>query len=231
MSDTATATVEVLTAEVRVLMVGSRQVTLSVYNQLDDVPHRLIEPFGRVNPRDRESSVICVVGRQIETGTLARARTPYLSDEFLSDTYRDDAHDIVVKTVDAILAAKDDPADGLGGGPLANAVSEGARTFSRLVNAQIFRVTTLAKVLRSAIDKTPTQWKYSNRAAQAITDLYQWTKLEVTPTTGMLAGDIETSAIELIARRAAAEEEAAIFCAAVKASWAELPLIVLAGLR
>jgi hypothetical protein len=43
-----TATVEVLTAEVRVLQVGSRQVTLSVFRQLDHVPPAEIEPFGRV---------------------------------------------------------------------------------------------------------------------------------------------------------------------------------------
>jgi hypothetical protein len=35
------AKVEVLTAEVRVLMVGSRQVTLSVYSQLDEVDDAL----------------------------------------------------------------------------------------------------------------------------------------------------------------------------------------------
>jgi hypothetical protein len=43
------ATVEVLTAEVRVLMVGSRQITLSVYRQLDTVPCRALTPFGRVH--------------------------------------------------------------------------------------------------------------------------------------------------------------------------------------
>jgi hypothetical protein len=45
---TRTATVEALTAEVRVLMVGSRQITLSVVRQLDRVAPDLIEPFGRV---------------------------------------------------------------------------------------------------------------------------------------------------------------------------------------
>lgn len=65
------ATVEVLTAEVRALMVGSRQVTLSVYRQLDQVdPFEVpltegFEPFGRVRSgtkypdldhRDREVS-------------------------------------------------------------------------------------------------------------------------------------------------------------------------------
>ena len=48
MTATTTAHVEVLTAEVRVLMVGSRQVTLSVYRQLDHVRPGHIEPFGRV---------------------------------------------------------------------------------------------------------------------------------------------------------------------------------------
>lgn len=49
----ATATIETLTAEVRVLMVGNRQVTLSVAKQLDrtnffeDGPGA-ITPFGRV---------------------------------------------------------------------------------------------------------------------------------------------------------------------------------------
>jgi hypothetical protein len=48
MNRPATATVEVLTAEVRVLMVGSRQVTLSVARQLDWVERSELEPFGRV---------------------------------------------------------------------------------------------------------------------------------------------------------------------------------------
>jgi hypothetical protein len=43
-----TARVEVLTAEVRVLMVGSRQVTLSVYRQLDEIALGGVTLFGRV---------------------------------------------------------------------------------------------------------------------------------------------------------------------------------------
>ena len=45
---TTTARVEVLTAEVRVLQVGSRQITLSVARQLDEVPPDDIEPFSRI---------------------------------------------------------------------------------------------------------------------------------------------------------------------------------------
>ncbi|MGV0721550.1 hypothetical protein ABQF17_15010 [Mycolicibacterium elephantis] len=53
MTQTNTATVETLAAEVRVLMVGSRQVTLSVAKQLDRIScysygADAIVPFGRV---------------------------------------------------------------------------------------------------------------------------------------------------------------------------------------
>lgn len=53
-----TATVETLTAEVRVLQVGNRQITTSVANQLDHLDDTaLIEPMGRV----RLSSVKCIL--------------------------------------------------------------------------------------------------------------------------------------------------------------------------
>jgi hypothetical protein len=70
------AHVQVLTAEVRTLMVGSRQVTLSVYNQLDDVGYDQIEPFGRVSPKDARRWQLCVVGRDRGTGALARSWVP-----------------------------------------------------------------------------------------------------------------------------------------------------------
>lgn len=67
----STATVETLTAEVRVLMVGNRQVTLSVYRQLDQVPLLGMDPFGRV--RDGKDEGTWVVGRSKEGGVLVRA--------------------------------------------------------------------------------------------------------------------------------------------------------------
>lgn len=67
-----TATVEALTAEVRALMVGKRQVTLSVYRQLDYVSVDDLEPFGRVNVED--TGWIGLVGRRQDSGELARAR-------------------------------------------------------------------------------------------------------------------------------------------------------------
>jgi hypothetical protein len=68
------ATVEVLTAAVRVLMVGNRQVTLSVYRQLDEVTPAEIEPFGRVRDRqDGAGQGVNVVGVHRETGALVRS--------------------------------------------------------------------------------------------------------------------------------------------------------------
>lgn len=82
----ASAAVEVLTAEVRVLMVGSRQVTLSVFRQLDCVPADVIEPMGRVtDSRDGDSEDRWVIGRD-DGGTLCRSKlwpdgTPFFSGE------------------------------------------------------------------------------------------------------------------------------------------------------
>lgn len=76
MSDSTTATVETLTAEVRTLVVGSRQVTMSVFNQLDKVDPDQIEPMGRVAPREREFGYVHVVGRHVTTGALVSSRRP-----------------------------------------------------------------------------------------------------------------------------------------------------------
>lgn len=66
MSGTATARIEGLTTELGVLMVGSRQVTMSVYNQLDWVDAAEVEPFSRVAPRDASRYRVYVVG--VSTG-------------------------------------------------------------------------------------------------------------------------------------------------------------------
>lgn len=66
---TDTATVTTLTAEVRVLMVGSRQVTISVYNQLDWAFWPEIEAMGRINNKERRLEVI---GRRKTDNSLVR---------------------------------------------------------------------------------------------------------------------------------------------------------------
>jgi hypothetical protein len=82
MTASKTATVETLTAEVRVLMVGSRQVTMSVYKQLDNVEPDQIEPFGRVCPRDADGGHIHVVGRRIGAGELVASYTIAGRDDY-----------------------------------------------------------------------------------------------------------------------------------------------------
>ncbi len=78
---TADARVTTVTAEVRVLMVGSRQVTLSVAKQLDRVDLGEIDPFGRVRLGDGQH----LIGRSRKDGALALAqferhpaRVPYI---------------------------------------------------------------------------------------------------------------------------------------------------------
>jgi hypothetical protein len=74
MSKIETAHIEVLTAEVRTLMVGSRQVTLSVYRQLDWASPDQCEPFGRVrDSKDDDFERTYIVGRGTTTGSLIRS--------------------------------------------------------------------------------------------------------------------------------------------------------------
>jgi hypothetical protein len=68
--------VQVLTAEVRTLVVGSRQITMSVYEQLDCVRPDEIEPFGRVSPNRSTNMHLWVVGRHAVTGVLVSSYAP-----------------------------------------------------------------------------------------------------------------------------------------------------------
>lgn len=75
-----TATVEVLTAEVRVLMVGSRQITASVVRQLDRVGWQLVDAFGRVNAFN--DGQMWLIGRHRDTGVLVVCEAPVQMDVF-----------------------------------------------------------------------------------------------------------------------------------------------------
>lgn len=61
------ATVQMLTASVRTLQIGARQVTLSVAKQLDIVGPGMIEPWGRV---DLGREDLTVVGRDLYNDAL-----------------------------------------------------------------------------------------------------------------------------------------------------------------
>jgi hypothetical protein len=68
------ASVEVLSAEVRVLKVGNGQITRSMYRQLDEATLDRFEPFGRVkdNKRKTKEGVLQLVGRDSKTAALVR---------------------------------------------------------------------------------------------------------------------------------------------------------------
>jgi hypothetical protein len=72
------ATVQTLAAEVRVLVVGNRQITTGIARQLDVVEPGDVEPFGRVAAKAIGGSPgayeVYVVGRSRTTGALVRAR-------------------------------------------------------------------------------------------------------------------------------------------------------------
>ena len=84
----ATATVATLTAEVHVLQVGNRQITMSVYNQLDHAGLGEIEwpPFGRVHPRSVDRHTLYLVGRHEHTGALVRSQL--IDPSQIAATYR-----------------------------------------------------------------------------------------------------------------------------------------------
>jgi len=50
MTEASTATFQTLTAEVTTMVIGPRQVTMSIYNQLDQVNYSEVEAWGRVKP-------------------------------------------------------------------------------------------------------------------------------------------------------------------------------------
>jgi hypothetical protein len=70
MSSHSEPSVETLTAEIRVLQVGSKPVALSAARQLDHVDQRGIKPFGRVRIDPTPGRMIGVIGSA--DGTLAR---------------------------------------------------------------------------------------------------------------------------------------------------------------
>jgi len=54
-------------------MIGTRQVTLSIFGQLDYADPSLIDAFGRVRPRAARASCIHVVGKHSATGAFVQS--------------------------------------------------------------------------------------------------------------------------------------------------------------
>jgi hypothetical protein len=71
---TESASVKVLSAEIRILQVGNGQITRPMYRQLDEVSLQRFEAFGRVKDNKLKSGegVLHLVGRDTRTGALVR---------------------------------------------------------------------------------------------------------------------------------------------------------------
>lgn len=77
MSSDSEPSVEVLTAEVRVLQVGSRPVTLSTARQLDFADPSEIRPFGRVRIETKPAKNLIEVIGAADDGALARSSATF----------------------------------------------------------------------------------------------------------------------------------------------------------
>jgi hypothetical protein len=71
------ASVEMVQASVKTLVIGDRQVTVGVFKQVDKVPYEQLEVWGRVALHDSwlgDDQHVWLVGRDVETGRLARCQ-------------------------------------------------------------------------------------------------------------------------------------------------------------
>ncbi len=212
------ARVQVLTAEVRTLVVGSRQVTLSVYNQLDYVPHSKITPFGRVNPKDAGPSQICVVGRLKRGRSLVRAMSPSKNDILDREPFEWAAEQVATEAFAAIRGAAEDA--------LESFVREVELSFALLIWAGFFNLSrTEDALIREAQNAGMRRWDHiSLHIRQRVTEL----NTGAAKTSG---GPFESRALSVIRAYEQADTEAEVTVARVRRVWSELPLIVLAGLR
>ena len=212
------ARVQVLTAEVRTLVVGSRQVTLSVYGQLDCGPHSQIKPFGRVHPKDADRSDIWVVGQHKADGALVRSRAPYQSEVLNWEPFQRAATDAGAVAVDAIRTAAEDALEAV--------VREVVRAFARLIQAKLFDRAHAADLLMREAKNAGlhTAGYIPGQIMLRIKEINAGTAEEPD-------GPFISKALSVIRAREQAEREAATAVATVRQAWSELPLIVLAGLR
>jgi hypothetical protein len=201
MSDTAT--VETITAEVRTLMVGSRQITASVYGQLDLRDGRRIVPFGRVQPKDAKPGRVYVVGKDPETGELVRAETPSaqrLIEATVKERSKADAWENAQHTLNGKGGKCDDEAD---------AADEQAE---RRLTGDIYN---------SAAH-------YDQEAAEALAAEASAAELREKAKGHWAEADKAELQVEEWEKRDTAEVER---LGALADEWSGLPLIVLAGLR
>lgn len=237
--NTATATVATITAEVRQLIVGSRQVTASVYNQLDRVPPEQIEPMGRVTPKDGLHNYVYVVGKHTVTGDLVAASCPTAKNDIQSAAYvaceigrlkvrlestQEKADDLLRSAKEAERNAADrlaDDSDGYYSVAYWERVTAEAEAEASVAPTELKRLEFLAKAADArykAADRRADGEKH-NATAEARRQKAQEFLDEAAETGRALEKANAAYSADVRARMELAER------------WAALPLIVLAGLR
>jgi hypothetical protein len=244
------AHVSTLTAEVKSLMVGSRQVTLSVYGQLDCVTDKEIDPMGRVTPKGDDNHVyVFVVGRLKNGGALARSwlpKTEHAIKRDVSQRSSAGAFESQAERHEAAAADRDQAADkcdqkaedlrGSGYGGIAyyekQAADHGAEAFQADQGAKasdgIDRLTALRDAAQSRRNAAEARLSAAKAEAKA-EDLEQEAaaRREEAETFRRRAAETWTAANKW----AAWEDSEVQRVTAVAKEWCDLPLIVLAGLR
>jgi len=216
-----TATVETLTAEVRVLMVGSRQVTLSVYNQLDLVPHARVEPFGRVNPKE---GGLWVVGRDSLTGTLVRSVSPQVRDVLNKGPFTKGATKLMTEAIARQLEAT----RGVGHPDFVACRDDLTQVCARLVGARLADELRCLQVLRDVGDQLKIDsFHLTNvfRAQLKNVSAGGYARWEAAAGTVDRKADLLTKGYRVAVMNAEDKVDE------IRQSWSDLPLIVLAGLR
>lgn len=204
-SGAQSARVDLLTAEVRTVMVGSRQVTLSVYRQLDTIEPESIEAMGRVRDSQDKEDGLYVIGRHRETGALTRSHFPAPSSEVLLklDTQA------VIETIALLSQEDDDDVSPIDTDTRIINSSSGRRLYAKdIAVAQdadcVIRVRRYAHNAQSA--QSARYWRYAYGHAEGRREI------------------IAAAEEELIRQRELRKFQETHH-------WDELPLIVLAGLR
>jgi hypothetical protein len=216
--DAKDARVQVLAAEVRTLVVGSRQVTMSVYNQLDCVPHSEVKPFGRVNPKDADRSEIWVVGRHKTGGALVRARTPCVGDVLDREPFIKASTDVATYVFETIPTCSDEA--------LESVFREVVSAFAWLTHAGFLS----RSAVKEALGRTARNAGLPT-AGRIEADFQKRLGEVLMGSARTLDGPFESRALSVIRDYEQATKKAQAVVAQVRLVWSELPLIVLAGLR
>lgn len=236
MTDNTTATVKAITAEVRQLVVGSRQITASVYNQLDRVGRNEIDPMGRVTPKDGAPGWVYVVGRHRSTGDLVSSSCPLKQESIEQVAVRatDYAmHKRALEAAEKRLAARGraaeeseheaeryESADWTSARYHAKTMAQAEAEASAATN-EVDRLHALAKAAEA-------RWKAAD--AQAKAEAHRDTAAEIRTEIAALNTEAERlrQALDQAIQAFRAEHRA---ITELGREWSALPLIVLAGLR